>query len=138
MKRLISALGAVVAILALSAPALAAPRPVVLEFEKSNAADGYYVGTIQGGGTLQMWLADRQVHGNTQHFTATVRVDGSSAGSFTAAVSGKINLGTGRVVLNGTVTDGDHEGARVNEQSQLVGFDPLTFVGTIRIMPASS
>lgn len=138
MNRVMSVIVAVVGILALSAPALAAESPIVLGFEKSNAADGYYVGTIEGGGTLEMWLAGRELHGDTQHFTATVEVDGSSAGSFTAVVRGKINLATGAVVLNGTVTDGDHEGARVNEESQLVGFDPLTFVGTIRIMPASS
>ena len=138
MNRLMSLIVAVVAILALSAPALAAQSPIVLEFEKSNAADGYYVGTIDGGGTLQMWLAGRELHGNTQHFTATVQVDGSSAGSFTAVVRGKINLQTGAVVLNGTVTEGDYEGARVSEQSQLIGFSPLTFAGTISIMPASS
>jgi hypothetical protein len=138
MNRAISLGVAILTILALSAPVAASQRPIVLEFEKAQAGAGYYDGTVDGGGRLQMWLFDSRVKGNTQHFSATVQVDGSTAGSFTAVVSGQINFSTGRAVLNGTVTDGDLEGARVQEESQLIGVSPLTFVGTIQIMPASS
>lgn len=137
MNRAISLGVAILTILALSAPVAASQRPIALEFEKAQAGAGYD-GTVDGGGRLQMWLFDSRVKGNTQHFSATVQVDGSTAGSFTAVVSGQINLSTGRAVLNGTVTNGDLEGARVQETSQLIGLSPLTFVGTIRIMPASS
>lgn len=142
MNRLISMVVALVAIVALTAPVAAAQRPIALDFVKSGA-EGVYAGTITsaGGGTLAMELTHSELHGNTQHFTAEVQVAGSAAGSFTAVVSGQINFSTLRVFLNGTVTDGALEGARVREESQLTGMDPvtgvLTFSGTITIMPAS-
>jgi hypothetical protein len=121
----------------LSATVTAAQRPIVLGFEKAWAAPDYYVGTVDGGGTIEMWLSDKSVIGNTQHFDATVAVN-ASGGTFTAFVSGQINFSTGRVVLNGTVTSGWMAGARVQEESQLI--DPATgsFTGTIQVMPASS
>lgn len=121
---------------AIKAPATAAERPIVLEFEKAWAAENYYVGTVSGGGTIQMWLSNKAVIGNTQRFDATVAVT-LADGAFTAFVSGRINFSTDRVVLNGTVTDGWLDGARVQEESLLV--DPSTgeFTGTIQIMPAS-
>jgi hypothetical protein len=41
-------------------------------------------------------------------------------------------------VLNGTVTDGWLAGAQAHEQRPLVGFDPLTFVGIVQLMPGSA
>ena len=42
-------------------------------------------------------------------------------------------------VLNGTVTDGWLAGAQAHEQRRpLVGFDPLTFVGIVQLMPGSA
>lgn len=109
-------------------------RPVVLEFEKQWAAPDYYVGTIAGGGTIEMSLFDMSIIGNTQHFSATVEVTLPGGESLTAVVSGKINFSTGKVALNGTVTSGWLAGAQVHEESQLV--DPALgqFVGTIQIM----
>lgn len=138
MRRLITSMAAGIALVAvIGGPATAAERPIVLEFEKAWAAENYYVGTVSGGGTIEMWLSNKAVIGNTQHFDATVAVS-TAHGSFTAFVSGQINFSTGRVVLNGTVTGGWLAGARVQEASQLV--DPATgrFTGTIKIMPASS
>lgn len=137
MNRAISVGVALMALVALTAPVMAAQRPLVLEFEKQWAGPGYYRGTIDGGGEIQMWLSDSEVLGNTQHFTADVAVIGSSAGSFTAVVSGQINFSTGRVVLNGIVTSGALDGAQVQEESQLVDPNIGSFVGTIQIMPAS-
>lgn len=122
---------------AIAAPVTAAERPIVLEFEKAWAADNYYVGTVSGGGTIEMWLSNKSVIGNTQHFDATVVVD-NGGGSFTAFVSGQINFSTGRVVLTGTVTSGWLVGARVQEQSQLIDPTSGSFTGTIRLLPASS
>lgn len=137
MNRLLSLVMAVVAIVALAAPVTATPAAIVLEFEKERQADGTYLGTIEGGGTLKMTVLARELIGNTMHFSASLEVDGSSAGSFTGVVRGQINLGTGRAVLNGSVTDGDLDGAQVHEESQLVALSPQTFTGTIRVMPAS-
>lgn len=122
---------------AIAGPVTAAERPIVLGFEKAWSAPDYYVGTVDGGGTIEMWLSNKSVIGNTQHFDATVEVD-SPSGAFSAFVSGQINFSTGRVVLNGSITGGSLAGARVQEESRLV--DPATgsFTGTIQIMPASS
>jgi len=138
MRRLMTSMVATLAMVAaLAAPATAAQRPVILTFEKAWAATDYYVGTVGSGGTIEMWLSNKSVIGNTQHFDATVEIDAPS-GDFTAFVSGQINFSTGRVVLNGAITTGWLAGARVQETSQLT--DPATgsFSGTIQIMPASS
>jgi hypothetical protein len=137
MNRLMSIVVGLVTIFLVGTPVAAAQRPVVLEFEKQWAATDYYVGTVQGGGTIEMWLFDKSVIGNTQRVSATVEV-ASPSGSFTAVVSGQINFSTGRVVLNGSVTSGWLSGARVQEESQLVDPDTGRFIGTIQIMPASS
>lgn len=136
MNRVMSMVMALVALLVVGTPVAAAQAPIVIEFEKQWAAPDYYVGTIDGG-TIEMWLFDKSVIGNTQHFSATVEVDSATL-SFRAVVSGQINFSTGRVVLSGSITSGSLSGARVIEQSQLV--DPGTgrFTGTIRIMPPSS
>ena len=132
-----SMLTAVAVVAAIAGPVAAGNRPIVLEFEKAWAAPDYYVGTVAGGGTIEMWLSDKSVIGNTQHFDATVSVSCAS-GAFTAFVSGEINFSTGRVVLNGTVTSGWMAGAQVQEESQLLDPDTGSFAGTIRIMPASA
>lgn len=137
MNRVMSIVVSLMTILLVGTPVAAAQRPVVLEFEKQWAALDYYVGTVEGGGTIEMTLFDKSVIGNTQHFSATVEVNSASR-SFTALVSGQINFSTGRVVLNGSVTSGWLAGARVQEESQLVDPDTGRFIGTIQIMPASS
>lgn len=138
MRRFVTSMVAAFAIVVTAAaPVAAAQRPIVLGFEKAWAADNYYVGTVDGGGTITMWLSNKSVIGKTQHFDATVAVDTPDI-AFTAFVSGQITFSTGRVVLNGSVTSGWLTGARVQEASQLI--DPATgrFTGTIQIMPASS
>ena len=136
MNRVMSMVMALVALLVVGTPVAAAQAPIVIEFEKQWAAPDYYVGTVEGG-TIEMWLFDKSVIGNTQHFSATVEVV-SPSGSFTAVVSGQINFSTGRVVLNGRVTSGWLAGAQVREESQLVDPDTGRFIGSIQIMPASS
>jgi len=137
MNRVMSIVVSLMTILLVGTPVAAAQRPVVLEFEKQWAAPDYYLGTVEGGGTIEMTLFDKSVIGNTQHFSATVEVNSASR-SFTALVSGQINFSTGRVVLNGSVTCGWLARARVQEESQLVDPDTGRFIGTIQIMPASS
>ena len=137
MNRLMSVIVAVVAIVALSVPVAAAQAPITVQFAKAPAGAGYFLGPVQGGGTIEMWIDDGGVQGNTQHFSAILKLTGTSAGTLTADVSGQMNLRTGRAVLNGVVTDGAHEGARVHEESQLVNAETFEFIGTVRIMPAS-
>lgn len=135
MNRFMSMGVAVLATLAIAAPVAAADqRPIVLEFLKTGA-NGHYLGTIEGGGTIEMQLFDSETRVNTQHFSAVVDVTLPDA-SFRAVVSGKINFTTGRVVLNGAVTDGDYEGAQVHEESQLI-WETGAFEGSLQIMPGS-
>lgn len=137
MNRLISVIVAALAVVGLTVPVAAAQAPIVVEFEKSPGGQGYF-GLVDGGpGTIEMRIDDGAVSGSTQHFSATVWLTDTSAGTLTAEVSGQINLITGRAVLNGVVTDGAYTGARVHEESQLVDPNSLAFIGTVRIMPAS-
>src|SRR3989337_773434 len=105
MTRVMSIVVALMTVLLVATPAAAAQRPIVLEFEKQWAAPDYYVGTVDGGGTIEMWLFAKRVLGNTQHFSATVDVT-VPGHSFSADVSGHYTFSTGRVVLTGTVTGG--------------------------------
>lgn len=137
MNRLMSVVLALVAIAALSVPVAAAERPITVEFAKAPAGPGYFLGPVEGGGTIEMWIDDGGVRGNTQHFSAILKLTGTTAGTLTAEVSGQMNLRTGRAVLSGVITDGAYEGARVHEESQLVDPTTFAFVGTVQIMPAS-
>ena len=111
---------------------------IVISFEKHSVGPGHYVGTACDGGTIDMQLANSSVTGNVQHFTATVRLECTGGRALTAVLDGSFNFSTGKTVLNGTVVDGWLAGAQVHEEGQLVGFDPLTFVGTVQLMPGSA
>jgi hypothetical protein len=119
------------------ASALASNAVTVIPFEKHAVGPGHYVGTAGDDGTIEMFVNDSSVTGDVQHFTATVLLS-VPEGSLTAILDGRFNFTTGQVVLNGSVVEGWLEGARVHEESQLVGLDPLTFVGTVQLMQGSA
>lgn len=125
------------AALAVTAPASASNAAIVVSFEKHyDSSLGHYVGTASDGGTIAMWVYDTSYPGNVQQFTARLELS-IGGNSLTAILDGRFNFSTGRVVLNGVVTDGWLEGSQIHEESQLTGFDPLTFAGTVQLMPAS-
>lgn len=133
---LLVALAAMLAVIA--RPAKASNAPIVVPFEKHyDSSLGHYVGSAGEGGTVAMWVYDSSYPGNVQQFTARLELslDGRSS---TAILEGRFNFSTARVVLNGVVTDGWLKGAQVHEESQLTRLDPLTFAGTIQLMPASA
>lgn len=137
MNRLLGLIVTVVAVVGITVPVAATQAPIILEFEKAPGGQGYF-GLVDGGpGTIEMRIDDGGMRGNTQHFSATLWLTNTSAGTLTAEVSGQINLVTGRAVLSGAVTDGVYAGARVHEESQLVNPATFAFVGTVQIMPAS-
>ena len=124
--------------LAVAASASASKAAIVLPFEKHyDPSVGHYVGTAGDGGTIEMWVYDSSYIGNVQQFTARLELS-LDGGSMTAILEGRFNFSTARVVLNGVVTEGWLQGAQVHEESQLTGLDPLTFAGTVQLMPASS
>jgi hypothetical protein len=137
MRRLLVVLLAAGALAGLAGTATASSGAIVISFEKHSVGPGHYVGTACGGGTIDMQLSDSSVTGNVQHFAATVRL-ACSGMALTAALDGSFNFSTGKTVLNGLVVDGSLAGAQVHEEGQLVGLEPLTFVGTVQVMPGSA
>lgn len=131
------ALLAVGAVVASTGTAAASNAVIVIPFEKHWVGPGHYVGTACDGGSIDMQLSNSSVTGDVQHFTATVQV-ALPGRSLTAVLDGSFNFSTGKTVLNGAVVDGWLAGARVHEEGRLVGFDPLTFVGTVQLMPSSA
>lgn len=132
---LIGVLGA----LAVSAPAApAASAPIAVTFEKVWQAPGYYAGTTGDGGTIEMWVSNSSVTGSMQHFDVTLRASLSGGRSFEATLKGTFNFSTAGTLLTGVVTDGWLAGAQIREQGSLVDDDPLTFGGTLWLMPASA
>jgi hypothetical protein len=131
----------ILAVLAIATtPASASRGAIVVPFEKHWVGPGHYVGTAGNGGTIEMWVYDVSFSGNIQRFSATLDLS-LDDGALMATVAGQFNFSTGRVVLNGQVTDGWLSGAQVHEESSYVGDDPETggpiFAGTVRLMPGS-
>lgn len=122
---------------AVATPATASNAAIVVPFEKQWVGPGHYIGTAGDGGTIEMFVSDSWYPGNVQQFTARLELS-LDGGSLTAILEGRFNFSTARVVLNGVVTEGWLQGAQVHEESQLTGLDPLTFAGTVQLMPASS
>jgi hypothetical protein len=110
---------------------------IVIPFQKHNVGPGHYVGTAGNDGTIDMQLSNSSTTGNVQHFTALVMVT-ADGHSLTAVLNGRFNFTTGRTILNGTVIDGWLAGAQVHEMGQLVALNPLTFTGTVQLMPGSA
>ena len=115
----------------------AANAPIAITFEKHWIGPGHYIGTTSGDGTVEIQLTSSIVTGNMQHFDVTISVTRPS-GSFTASCSGTFNFITYRTLLNGVITQGVWQGAQVREEGQLVNVDPLTFTGTLFVMPATA
>lgn len=136
VRRLLFLLLVVVAASAVALPAATSANrssPVQLTFTKKQASANVYIGTIDGGGTIEMLILDRRSTAERQHFRAFVRVDVGSQW-FAARVRGTFEFATLQTHLTGRVTDGNWlQGARVREEGQLVGMDPLTFVGTLTL-----
>ncbi len=113
--------------------------PINLTFDKSAVAPGVWEGTVSGDveGTLTTVLVDLRERGPTWHVEFDWII-GAGDQSFTARLRGILNTQTGRVVMNGTVTEGWLAGAQVHEEGELIDPTTLRFQGTIRVMPASA
>jgi hypothetical protein len=138
MRRiLLVALLAVGSVAAPTRTATASSAVIVIPFEKHWVGPGHYVGSACDGGTIDMQVSNSSVTGNVQHFAATVQLT-LPGRSLTAVLHGSFDFSTGTTVLNGTVVEGWLAGAQVHEEGQLVGVDPLAFVGTLQLALGSA
>jgi hypothetical protein len=119
-------------------PTLAASDPVRLTFDKAAVAAGVWEGTVSGDieGTLRTVLLALDETGPILQVTFDWTI-GSGDRSFTARLDGVLNMQTGSVVMDGTVTQGYLLGARVHETGQLVDSAKSRFTGSITVFPAS-
>jgi quercetin dioxygenase-like cupin family protein len=110
-------------------------QPVVLAFEKRAVSANSYVGSLDGGGTVDVLVLDRSYTATAQHFRALFRVDRGDKW-FAAVLEGTFEFATDQTHLRGKVTYGNWlRGAKVGEEGQLVGANPLRFTGTLTLRP---
>ena len=108
-------------------------QPVVLTFEKRAVSANSYVGTVAGGGTVDMLMLDRSNTPTAQHFRVLVRVDQGDKW-FAGLLRGTFEFATSKTRLRGEVAYGNWlQGAKVEEEGQLVGANPLRFTGTLTL-----
>ena len=108
-------------------------QPVVLTFEKRAVSANSYVGTVAGGGTVDMLMLDRRSTRTAQHFRVLVRVDQGDKW-FAGLLRGTFEFATSKTRLRGKVAYGNWlQGAKVEEEGQLVGANPLRFTGTMTL-----
>ncbi len=137
---------AVLVTLATVLPAVGASAhgAVVIPFEKAVVSDlgddpVEWAGVAGSVGSIDTTLngSDVKPTGNVWHVAFVewvVTGSGTACDDFTADLAGIVNLGNGRVALNGIVITGDCAGARIHVQAWL---DTTTFSsqGTMRITP---
>lgn len=117
-------------------------KPIVVTFEKHvvDPVNLVFEGTT--GGRAKGTLVSRMVPGSLTidgpvwHFAFDWSVTARSPHkSFVARTLGTFDTRTGRVVMDGSVIDGWHEGAPVHEEGQLIDPATFTFAGEIVINP---
>jgi quercetin dioxygenase-like cupin family protein len=110
-------------------------QPVVLTFEKRAVSANSYVGTVGGGGTVDMLVLDRSNTPTAQHFRVLVRVDRGDRW-FAGLLRGTFEFATSKTRLRGELAYGNWlQDARVDEEGQLIGENPLRFAGTLTVRP---
>lgn len=108
-------------------------QPVVLTFEKRAVSRNSYVGTLDGGGTIDVLVLDRRNTPTAQEFRALFRVDRGERW-FAAVLKGTYEFATDETRLRGEVGYGNWlRGAKVGEEGRLVGASPPTFTGTLTL-----
>ena len=115
-------------------------KPIVVTFEKHLVDPANLVFQGTSGGKAKGALESRMVPGSLTiegpiwHFAFDWIVDANARHkSFVARTSGTFDTTTGRVVMDGVVTDGWHEGAAVHEEGQLLDAATFTFAGELQI-----
>jgi hypothetical protein len=136
-KTLVGSLAAVVGVVVLgAAQASASSAPIVIPYTKTcnppvcQSPAGAAV-------SLTMTVESFLKVGNTYALTATEHVVAEGI-DFEARLKGHWSVAGGFIVLNGTVTGGSFEGARIHQRSNLVDESTSLWSGELRLMPASA
>jgi hypothetical protein len=114
--------------------------PLYLSFEKADPDQNYiWNGAVSGdvSGTLETRLLSARPTGQILQVEFDWIVDAGPQ-SFTARLSGILDTQSGAVTMNGTIIEGYLKGTQVHEEGQMVDAANSGFVGTIRIMPATT
>ena len=139
MKKLRTLVASVVGVVALgAAPAAAASAPIVITYAKvCDESIGHCVGSAGNGGTFEMQVTGFRATGKAAHLTVTEEVTVGDI-SFTAVMTGHASP-AGFIVLNGTVTGGDFEGAQVHQRSNFEGASGFmtSWTGALSLIPKS-
>jgi hypothetical protein len=121
-------------------PAAAQPKPLVVTFEKHLVDPTNLVFQGTAGGRSKGALESRMVPGSLTidgpvwRFAFDWAVDATAEHkSFVARTTGTFDTSTGRVVMDGVVTEGWYEGAPVHEEGQLLDAGTFTFAGELQI-----
>jgi quercetin dioxygenase-like cupin family protein len=110
-------------------------QPLELTFEKRAVSANSYVGTVGGGGTVDVVVLDRRNTATAQHYSALFRVDKGDQW-FAAVLKGTYEFATDETRIRGEITYGNWlRGAKVSEEGRLVGTEPLRFTGTLFVQP---
>lgn len=113
-----------------------ADAPLTWTFDKcATKQDGVWKGTATLDTTekLRTELTSASQSGQILHVT----FDWEVGNLFLAPLSGTLNLDTGAVVMNGTITEGAYAGSNVHEEGQLYDAENSCFAGTLTVQPAT-
>ena len=109
------------------------PATVELGFHKQAVSPNTYVGTIDGGGTIDVMVLERRNTETAQHFSALFRVDVRDKW-FATVLHGTFEFANNQTHLSGIVTHGNWlQRASVREEGTLFGSSPPAFTGTLTL-----
>ena len=145
-KTIIGLLVAAVAVVGVvafgAAQASASSAPIVIPYAKTcNELIGRCESAPGSTVTIVMQVTSFRPSGKAAQLTFTEQITVGGI-SFTAVLSGHASP-AGFIVLNGTVTSGSFQGARVHQRSNFVGLvggnpNMTAWVGELQLMPASA
>lgn len=122
-----------------------ANSPLEISYVKTETGSGtaQWTGSVSGdvSGDLRTQVVGLRVSGAIWHIDTLWEIDAGAA-SFNAELRGTLNTNTGKLLLTGQAVSGDLTGARIYDEGQLTGVDPVTggtvFEGSILLIPRSA
>jgi hypothetical protein len=108
-------------------------RAIRLTFDKSLASFGVWHGKVGGDihGNLKTVMQSYVISGDIARVEFDFYIDGGPGEQFTIRLIGLLNPRTGKVYMDGFVSEGEHAGQRVEEEGSLIDLATFRFKGTI-------